>query len=91
MGLRAIAIIALVACAVNIRQTDVLDASFSDCDRDGSLGLDSFELDACLESLRGLPEDESWAQTLVMAYDSDGNGSLESAEWETLWQQNYAT
>ena len=91
MWLKGTFFLALLASSVNIRQTDVLNSSFTACDIDGNLALDAYELSTCLETLRGLPADPQSSQTLVIAYDSDGNGRLEATEWENLWTQNYLT
>ena len=74
---------------VDMKQTEVLDAAFTDCDIDGNLGLDRYELAACLQGLRGLPEDEDFAQSVVDLFDVDENGRLEEGEWSTMWNQTY--
>lgn len=85
--------VVLLGCvwAVDLRQTQVLDAAFTSCDIDGNLGLDQYELASCLEGLRGVPEDEDFARSLVSLFDQNENGRLEDGEWSALWNQTYLT
>jgi Ca2+-binding EF-hand superfamily protein len=77
--------------SLDLQQTQVLAAAFNSCDIDGDLGLDQYELAECLEGLRGVPEDEDFARTIVDEFDADVNGRLEEEEWSALWNQTFLT